>query len=249
MKKEVMTEYTSNESPYVRLQRELGEMIASAKAGDKLPTEPELAKRLGVSRSTLREAMRSFETQGLLIRRQGSGTFVADTSRVFEAGLEALESLETIAKRLGLEISMSRLNIIRHAADEQFSSLFQVSPGNELLNISRVIYVKGQPAAFLRDILPEDSLGAQDLQNGFTGSILDLLIQKQSRELEQSSTEIKVIPAPHDVARALDIQRGEGLLMFEADLVTRTGEVIDHSYSYFLPGYFRFHVVRKISVN
>jgi GntR family transcriptional regulator len=244
-----MTETYSNESTYVRLQRELGEMIASAKAGDQLPTEPELAKQMGVSRSTLREAMRSFETQGLLIRRQGSGTFVADTSRIFETGLEALESLETIAERLGLEISMSRLDIGRQPADSRFSSLFDVPPRTELLNISRVIYVKGQPAAYLQDILPEENLGAQDLRNGFTGSILDLLIEKKSPELEQSSTEIKVIPAPPDVARSLDIQRGEGLLMFEADLVTRNGKVIDHSYSYFLPGYFRFHVVRKIGVS
>ena len=244
-----MTELNINESPYMRLQRELGVMIASANAGDKLPTEPELAKQLGVSRSTLREAMRSFETQGLLIRRQGAGTFVADTSRVFETGLEALESRETIAKRLGLEISMGRLDTDRQEADSRLCALFNISPRTELLNISRVIYVKGQPAAYLRDILPEENLGAQDLQNGFTGSILDLLIQKKSPELEQSSTEINVIPAPHDVARALDIQRGEGLLMFEADLVTRQGEVIDHSYSYFLPGYFRFHVVRKIGVS
>ncbi len=243
-----MTENITSESPYIRLQRELGEMIASAQAGDKLPTEPELAKQMGVSRSTLREAMRSFETQGLLIRRQGAGTFIADSSRVFETGLEALESLETIAERLGLEISMGKLEIEKLLADDRMGEMFGVQPRTELLGVSRVIYVKDQPAAYLRDILPQDILAPDDIRDGFTGSVLDLLIQKSSPELEQSSTEIKVIPAPPNVARALDIQRGEGLLMFEADLVSRQGRVIDHSYSYFLPGYFRFHVVRKIGI-
>jgi GntR family transcriptional regulator len=44
----------------------------------------------------------------------------------------------------------------------------------------------------------------------------------------------------------LGIQRGDVLLYFIADLYTTSGAVIDHSYSYFLPGYFRFHVVRRV---
>ena len=49
------------ESPSQRTQRELGERIASAEQGEKLPPEPDLARQMGVSRSTLREAMRTFE--------------------------------------------------------------------------------------------------------------------------------------------------------------------------------------------
>ena len=69
-------------------------------AGQRLPSEPDLAKQLGVSRATLREAMRTFETQGLIRRRQGSGTFVVGKGAVMDSGLEVLESLETMAKRL-----------------------------------------------------------------------------------------------------------------------------------------------------
>lgn len=243
-----MTPSNQIDSPYLRLQRELGEMISKAQPGERLPTEPELAVQMGVSRSTLREAMRSFETQGKLIRRQGAGTFIADTTRVFEAGLEVLESLETIANRMGLDISMGGLTIEKIKADGHLSSIFTIPENTELMSVSRVIYVKGQPASFLCDILAGDTLTSLELNNGFTGSVLDLLIQKGNPTLEQSRTEIKVIPAPPQVARALDIQRGEGLLMFEADLVARDGQVIDHSYSYFLPGYFRFHVVRKIGI-
>ena len=93
------TNIKENESPFHRLQRELGERIASAEPGENLPPEPELARQMGVSRSTLREAMRSFEAQGLLMRRQGAGTFVVEKNGVFETGLEVLESLETIAER------------------------------------------------------------------------------------------------------------------------------------------------------
>lgn len=236
------------ESPFQRLQRELGELISSAKTGDKLPTEPELAKQLGVSRSTLREAMRSFETQGLLIRKQGSGTFKADSTGVFETGLEVLDSLETLAARLDLIVSMGELQIEQITADDELAQILNVSKDSIVVSISRVILVKGQPAAFLRDILPQDILPAGDLEEGFTGSVLDQLIRHANPMPDKSSTEIKVIPAPREVARSLGIQRGESLLMFGADLMDRNGRVIDHSFSWFLPGYFRFHVNRKIGI-
>ena len=236
------------ESPFQRLQRELGELINGTKPGDRLPTEPDLAKQLRVSRSTLREAMRSFETQGLLIRKQGSGTFRADATCVFETGLEVLDSLETLAARLSLDVSMGELHVEQIPADEDLARTLSAEMGSSLVDVSRVIKVKNQPAAFLRDILPLDVIASKDLEEGFTGSVLDLLIHRADPMPEQSSTEIKVIPAPREVARALDIQRGESLLMFEADLVDKNGRIIDHSFSWFLPGYFHFHVNRKIGI-
>jgi GntR family transcriptional regulator len=97
--------------PFQRLQADLAALISRSPAGQRLPSEPDLAKQLGVSRATLREAMRSFETQGLIRRRQGSGTFVVGKVQALDSGLEVLESLDTIAKRMGLEMSVSDLNI------------------------------------------------------------------------------------------------------------------------------------------
>jgi GntR family transcriptional regulator len=236
------------ESPFLRLQHELGEIINNAKPGERLPTEPDLAKQLKVSRSTLREVMRSFETQGLLIRKQGVGTFRADATSVFETGLEVLESLETLANRLNLNVSMGELHVDHVPADNEMASIFKIKKEKPLISISRVITVKDQSAAYLCDILPENVINPKDLEEGFKGSVLDLLIRRSNPMPEQSSTQIKVIPAPREVARALDIQRGEALLMFEADLVDKKGRVIDHSYSWFLPGYFRFRVNRKIGI-
>ena len=104
--------------PFQRLQVDLAALIARTPAGQRLPSEPELAKQMGVSRATLREAMRAFETQGLIRRRQGSGTFVVGKMRgLLDSGLEVLESLETMAKRLGLEVSVSDLSVDSLLAD------------------------------------------------------------------------------------------------------------------------------------
>jgi GntR family transcriptional regulator len=236
------------ESPYQRLQRELGDLIAASEPGTKLPTEPDLAAHMGVSRSTLREAMRSFEAQGLLIRRQGAGTFVVGKAGVFETGIEVLESLETIAGRLNLKISMGENQIETIQANEEQAKIFKVRKGTALLCVSRVMHAEGRSIAYLQDILPRDVLPIKDLQEGFTGSVLDMLIRRGKPQLDKSFTEINAVSAPSRVARALEIQRGDVLLMFEADLFALDGSAVDHSHSYFLPGYFRFHVLRKIGV-
>jgi GntR family transcriptional regulator len=243
-----MAKNTNQESPSRRIQRELGKRIAEAEPGTKLPPEPELAHQMGVSRSTLREAMRTFEAQGLLIRRQGAGTFVMDKSEVIETGMEVLESLETIADRMGMEVSMGQLEIEALSADKELAEVFGVEQGTKLLSVTRVINAKGIPIAYLRDILPREMLSQQDLDERFTGSVLDLLIKRGDPQLDKSRTEIRAVAARTKEAQALQINEGDVLLMLEANLIARSGEVVDHSYSYFLPGYFRLHVNRKIGI-
>ncbi len=232
--------------PFRRLQSELAELIASLPAESRLPSEPELARRMGVSRATLREAMRAFEGQGLIRRRQGVGTFVVGKVPIIDSGLEVLESIETLAQRIGLAVTMGALNVDPVPADEDLAAALNVPAGTKLTRISRVIYTDRRPIAFLVDTLPEDVLTAADLQKGFTGSVLDLLLRRGDPKLVSSRTDIKAIGATSEVARALQVQRDDVLLHFAASLYTEDNCVVDYSYSYFLPGYFRFHVVRRV---
>jgi GntR family transcriptional regulator len=114
------------------------------------------------------------------------------------------------------------------------------------VQLSRVIYADGRPVAFLIDHVPENILAYEEIGEDFSGSVLDLFIRRGEPELLSSRCEISAITASPDIARALGLQRGDGLLRFEAYLFDSAGNMIDHSFSYFLPGVFRFHVVRKV---
>lgn len=231
--------------PFQRLQADLSALINKTPAGQRLPSEPDLAKQLGVSRATLREAMRSFETQGLIRRRQGSGTFVVGKVQALDSGLEVLESLDTIAKRMGLEMSVSDLSIETIPADEETAILLNVSPGSNLTRVRRVVRAEGRPVAFLVDTLPDDILHPKDLPADFNGSVLDCLLERGD-VLATSRANVSAIGASAEVAKPLEIQRGDVLLHFHAQLFDGNGKVVDSSLSYFIPGYFHFHIVRRV---
>jgi GntR family transcriptional regulator len=231
--------------PFQRLQADLAELIGRTPAGQRLLSEPELAKQLGVSRATLREAMRSFETQGLIRRRQGSGTFVVGKVAVLDSGLEVLESLETMAKRLGLEVSVSNLSIEETKADAEIATALDVSEGAKLTRVRRVIRADGRPVAYLVDTLLEETLHLKDMPSDFHGSVLDFLLARGD-SLASSRANISAIGATAEVAKALEIQRGDVLLHFYSQLFDSSGKPVDYSLSYFIPGYFHFHVVRRV---
>lgn len=229
-----------------RLHEQLIKIIAETEPGERLLTEPELAKQLGVSRATLREAMRTFEVQGLITRKQGSGTYVSHPVNVIESGLEVLESIETLASRIGLSVSMGALEVkTAHPSTEERNAL-QLGPDDLVLRVARVILAENRPVAYLIDILPTDVLTASELGENFTGSVLDLLLHRGEPLLQSSKTDICAVLADKQIAQKMEIQRSDVLLCFVAELYSTSGRVIDYSHSYFLPGYFRFHVNRKV---
>jgi GntR family transcriptional regulator len=234
--------------PFQRLQADLAALISSTPAGSRLISEPALAKQLGVSRATLREAMRTFETQGLIRRRQGAGTFVVGKVPIIDAGLEVLESLDTMAQRLNLAITANDLRLEQIDADDDHAIGLNTTVGTCLTRVRRVMRADTRPVAYLIDVLPEDVLRIQELPEGFDGSVLDLLLERGD-DLRISRAAISATNATAEVAKALEIQRGDVLLRFISQLYTADGRIVDYSTSYFIPGYFNFHVNRRVGNN
>lgn len=232
--------------PYQRLHADIEKIMAATAPDEKLLSEPALAKQLGVSRATLREVMRSFEVRGLIRRQQGIGTFVVGLPSVIESGMEVLESIETSAKKIKLEVSMGALEISEIKATQKTADFFKVNEGSNLVQVCRVIYTDSRPVAYLKDILPEDILSKEELKEGFTGSVLDFLLSKGITKVSHAKTAFSAIGAPQAIARLLQIQRGAVLLLFTSHLFNNRNAAIAYSTSHFIPGYFHFHVVRSL---
>ena len=182
--------------------------------------------------------MRIFEGQGVIRRRQGVGTFVVSNEQVIESGLEVLESIESMAQRTHQAVSMGVMEVVRREAGPEEAVALGIEENASVVEVSRAILAEGRPVAYLVDRLPRNVLTPEELRSGFTGSVLDLLLKRGSPVLANSKTEIRAVPATSEVARVLEIQRGDVLLCFVATLFSVDGWVLDYSTVTFYPAIF-----------
>ncbi|MEV8098281.1 FadR/GntR family transcriptional regulator [Kitasatospora sp. NPDC085879] len=88
--------------------------------GERIPTEHELAERLQVGRNTVREAVRVLAHAGMLVSRQGEGTFVRSTSdpAAVLRGVQRSGVRDVLEVRAALEAEAARLAAVRHTAED-----------------------------------------------------------------------------------------------------------------------------------
>ena len=234
---------------YMQVSEALGKLLRNGhySAGDRLPSEIELSQQLGISRPTLREGLRLLEEQGAIVRRHGVGTFVAEHHLVIEDGLEVLESIDHLAERIGLTTQMSDFAAGQRLARPQELARLGLDVETRITEIRRVIRAGAEHlVAYLVDIVPEDCLQLGDLGEEFRGSVLDLFLQRGWPPLAYSRTELAPEAAGAELAQRLHVRPDAPLQKLEAQLYATDGRVIDYSISYFVPGFFRFHVIRRI---
>jgi GntR family transcriptional regulator len=215
--------------------------------GQQLPPEEDFAEQLGISRPTLREALYNLEQEGMIVRKHGVGTFVSSNlGQPLESGLEVLETIESMAGRMGLKTQMGRTVIEERApTPTELTSLSLHEPA-PVLSVARTILVDTQPVAYLWDVVPMEFLSREELDEKFTGSVLEMLLKHGTPQLIYSLTQLSAVASDSVLAHQLRIQRGSPLLRLEAKLVSSEQRVVDFSNSYFVPGFFSFHIIRRI---
>jgi len=234
---------------YIRAEEALVALLENGvyQPGDQLPPEPELAGQLGISRSTLREVMRTFEERGLVTRRQGVGTFINHISPVIiESGLETLESVDTLVRRRGMTVQTRDLHIEVQPATRDLAASLNVAEGTSLTVVTRTKVAAAQPVAYMLDALPASLVSAGDVRAGFQGSVLDYLLMRGDLALAHARADILPVRAGEHQAARLNLEPGTVLLLLEETLYTVTGEIIGFSRNYFIPEFFKFHVVRRV---
>ena len=215
-------------------------------AGTRLPSEPALATELGVSRATLREALRALESEGLVRRMWGSGTYVAEGRRVansLDVNFGVTDAIRTAGLRAGTEDG-------RHwfePASASEAARLDLEPGQDVLVVERVRTADGKPVVLSRDILPGPLLGGrleladQMLQR----SIYEVLERDLKMVIHHGIASFRPVTADRTVARRLRIPRGELLLAIWQVDYAEEGNAVLSSHEYHLADAFDFTVLRR----
>jgi GntR family transcriptional regulator len=138
---------------YRQIARALkAEIEESFQAGDSIETEQALEQRFGVSRITIRHAIDELVREGLLVRRQGSGTFVAQPKVTQELGI--LRSWTESMRELGLEPRTVDCEILQVVPPIWVAQDLQIDPSSEnVLRIQRLRYANEEALALMVDYL------------------------------------------------------------------------------------------------
>jgi len=122
--------------------------------GDQLPNETRLTDLLGVSRITLRHALRRLEESGFLRREHGRGTFVRRSTIV--AGIRGLTSFTQEMAILGEEVGTLGTRASETAADDDVAEALQIEVGAPVIVLRRIRLANGNPLGVQTAFLPTE---------------------------------------------------------------------------------------------
>jgi GntR family transcriptional regulator len=197
-----------------RLRDELLEEITSSQLepGTKLPTEGELSKRFGVSRATVREAVRGLVEAGYVIRRRGSGSYVAERRRM-PHGLDSTLSYLAMIESAGVHAGMRVLDAAFEQCEKTDSPL-HLGRSDTVLAVERVRTADGQPVIYSRDRIPARLLRTDlDLQN-LDPSLFGLL-RSSGHAADHATATLRAVASTSLTAKVLGVRRGKPLLYIE----------------------------------
>lgn len=123
-------------------------------AEERLPPEEALARQFGVSRSTIRQALGSLASEGLVVRRRGVGTFLTPKAQELVPKKLTGFSWDAFlgAKRVSVKVLEKTLAVVPEAA----ASVLNLAPGSEVVRFKRARRAEGKPFSFVVNyILPE----------------------------------------------------------------------------------------------
>jgi GntR family transcriptional regulator len=139
-----VSESAPREPKYYVVKRHLLELIASLPPGSLVPTERLLTAELGTSRTTVRQALSELVGEGRLVRRQGSGTYVAEPKVSWPL---QMTSFTEQAAAAGYVATVQLLEAARAKASEEVAERLAVRPGAAVHLVERLRLVDGAPMA------------------------------------------------------------------------------------------------------
>ncbi|KOP82192.1 GntR family transcriptional regulator [Cytobacillus solani] len=212
------------------------------KEREKLPSEFDLAKQLGVSRATLREALRILEEENVIIRRHGVGTFV-NAKPLFTSGIEQLSSVTDMILQAGMKPGTIFLSSSTIGPTEEDIRRFSCTMDEEIVVIERVRTANGEPVVYCIDKVPDKILTGTFSHE--QESIFNMLENGTSRRITYAVASIEPIGYHEKVSPILECDPETALLVLKQMHFDEMDEPILYSVNYFRADKFSFQVLRK----
>jgi GntR family transcriptional regulator len=230
-----------------RARKAIISMIAeeSLKAGDRIATEPELAKRLGVGRSTLREALKALEQEGLVAAVQGHGRFVSGSAALaVERPITKYEGIGELLGGLGYVVTTAVLHVTEDVATEEEAGALEVEVGHAVIRVTRLRFGDGAPLVYSTNAVLREALPGPIEHRDWAGS-LTAMLAAHGHAIVSSSARISAVELPASAEAAYSLGGLGPWLLVSEICVTRSGRRVLLADDYHRGQKVGFNVLRR----
>ncbi len=129
--------------------------------GSRLPSETELAGELGVSRSTIRTVLAKFAAEGLILRKQGDGTYINERLAEVDANYGGMWDFSRLIEANGYQPSIKTLSIESRTPTEQEAAKLEIAPDEMVIAMSRLFCADDIAVIFVTNLFPKSLVNVE----------------------------------------------------------------------------------------
>ena len=204
-------------------------------AGDRLPSETELAARYGVARMTIRQAIGALASDGAVIRRQGLGTFAADRRPTRTADL--LLSFTEEMRRQGRQVETRLISAAVEQPPPAARDALQLRPSAAAVAVRRVRLVDSCPIVVQNSWLPYARFAGLDADPLLDGSLYARLEAQYGVRIMRAKQAFTAAAAGEPDGAALGLRPSEPVLRIARTTYDSSNLIIEFAMSATRPGY------------
>jgi GntR family transcriptional regulator len=219
--------------------------------GDKIPTEKDLCQTYQVSSITARQAILNLVSEGLLVRKQGKGTFVRE-------GFTKIKNIKTL--RLSGDLNnilpeglkaqdVKLLDIVKIKAPQSVAKLLDLEEDKNVVQVRRTRNDNKIPVSYIKNyVRPEvgERIKREDL---YLYPMLDILRNRLKIPLTGGIQYVEAIVADYDVASALSVNICSPILYLETVIFEKHKKPVEFVQTFYRPDQFRYTVELRIKGN
>lgn len=200
--------------------------------GDQLPSEAALAVRFGVSRNTIRELLVQMETEGLVLRNHGIGTFLRRSPKRHGT----YQSFPRLIAESGRTPSVELLGPLGCVPSQSVIDELCASRRASIQKIERVLNADGKPVAYIIDYLPARILEQIKDWGGFVGDMVAQIGRAVGNTRFTQNVSINALSADAVIAEKLAINVGAPVIHVHTLMQTMTMDPVAVTDSFLRPG-------------
>ena len=213
--------------------------------GERIPSEPELANDLGVSRTTVRDALSRLESEGTIVRKQGMGTFINRPGLQIRSRLEEIWSYENVLEAHGYTPTVRLLGTVEKQAGSKIAEELGIDENDRVLVIEKLFVEDSAPVILTCNTIPASKIVKPYNEAACSLPIYEFLEEHCQQQLSYYLTDIVPVSASDEIAKKLETPEKTALLALKEIGYDSNNQPLLKAVSYFRDDLIRFRLIRR----